>query len=122
MKLEIVLLILAAHFVADFVCQTDSMAINKSKSNLWLTAHAAWYTVALMGLTVWFHFDWPYWLNWILLNFILHWAVDYFTSRINSYFWQKEERHWFFVGIGADQLIHYACLFGTYEMFRNVGH
>lgn len=115
MKKETILLILFVHFVADFILQTDEMAINKSKSNQWLTIHVAAYMAGFILMTVWF-IESQYWLHWILLNGALHWITDYFTSRLNSYLWKKEMRHWFFVGIGADQFIHYACLLISYQL------
>lgn len=54
-------------------------------------------------------------MGWLVINFILHWITDYFTSRVNSWLWQNERRHEFFVSIGFDQFIHYVCLFWTYE-------
>lgn len=111
------LLILLTHFVADFIFQTDKQAINKSKSNFWLTQHVFTYS---LGLWIYAAANWAWFHNsniiyWVVLNALLHWITDYITSRINSYLWRKEMRHWFFVGIGADQMIHYTCLLLTYE-------
>lgn len=110
-----IILILVTHFVADFIFQTDKQAINKSKSNWWLTAHVASYGVGLsIFITLWVGGTLQA-LCWMLVNVALHWVTDYVTSRINAYLWRNEMRHWFFVGIGADQLIHYICLLLTYE-------
>lgn len=109
------LLILLTHFIADFVCQTDKMALNKSKSNFFLSLHVLTYTGVLLVITG-FIFGWSYgFFAWIVLNAGLHWATDYGTSRLTSYLWVNERRHWFFVAIGADQMIHYTCLLLTYQ-------
>lgn len=132
-------LIILSHFFADFFCQTDKMAINKSKSNKWLTIHVIVYMLAFYP----FYLYVEYTVNgirldfsgnalpvlWLLTNGVLHWLTDYFTSRCTSYLYQKAEknpqelflgnswRHWFFTVIGLDQVIHYACLFFTYQYF-----
>lgn len=114
-----ILLILLSHFVADFIMQSDKQAIEKSKSNYWLTIHVSTYTCTIML------FAWTY-LNdattvilWASFNGAAHWIQDYITSRINSRLYKQNKRHWFFVGIGADQLIHYCCLLLSYEYLSN---
>lgn len=108
-------LILLTHFVSDFILQTDKQAVNKGKSVYWLSMHVLTYTLGF-AVFVQLYVGWSVKsLDWLLLNCFLHWTVDLVTSRVNSYLWSKNWRHWFFVGIGADQLIHYACLLFTYE-------
>lgn len=110
----VVMWIIVAHFVCDFILQSDQMAVNKSHNWYWLFMHVAAYssalaifTIPLFGLNVTL-------VSFVLINGLLHFVTDAITSRISSFFWQKEQRHWFFVTIGADQVIHYACLFGTF--------
>lgn len=91
------------HFVGDFIMQTDKMAINKSKSNRWLTIHVVAYSLPFLL------FGWRY----ALVNFGLHWATDFLSSRVTSALWKAEKRHWFFVVIGFDQAIHMTCLIAT---------
>ena len=122
MTVEIVLAILAAHWVADFVCQSDQMAVNKSRSNGWLTAHVMTYTVVMFPVAYYLFHEYKFDLvmAWLILNGALHWITDYTTSRISSWFWQRERRHDFFVTIGFDQLIHYSCLFWSYAQMVEV--
>ena len=103
MNYEIIALIWI-HFVADFMFQTDKIAIAKSSSNRALGLHVSLYTIPL------FWFGWKF----ALVNMVLHFATDYCTSRATTYLWKKGDRHNFFVVIGLDQAIHATCLYVTY--------
>jgi len=98
-----VLIVVWLHFLADFVLQNDKMALNKSKSNMWLGLHAFIYMLPFLL------FGWKF----ALINGVLHFIVDYMTSRGTSKLWAAEERHWFFTLIGFDQAVHLTCLFVT---------
>lgn len=102
--------ILAVHFVADFVLQSDVMAQRKSTSNKWLTIHIAMYSApfVLFGPL------------YALVNGVAHWLTDYVSSRATTRLWKAGERHWFFVVIGADQFVHVACLVVTAGLMRPV--
>jgi hypothetical protein len=104
MDLGLIIAILSLHFVGDFIFQSDWMAINKSKSNFALGIHVVTYSIPLCLLGFW----------WAGINGILHGGVDFVTSRITAELWIRQQRHWFFVVVGADQLIHSFCLFGTW--------
>ena len=90
------------HFVADFLLQSDRMALNKSKSNTWLAAHCSVYGACML----WVFAGWRF----ALVAGILHFAVDWATSRGTSLLWARNERHWFFALIGLDQAIHMTLL------------
>ena len=111
MTYQMIMSIIAIHWIGDFVLQTDWQAKNKSKDNRALIAHVSGYTIALMvyGL-IFLPVEVAY--PWVLTNGVIHFGVDYVTSRINTYLWNKGKIHEFFVSVGFDQLIHYACLFG----------
>lgn len=123
--MEISLNLLIVHFMADFVCQNDWMALNKSKSWAALLAHCAIYALCFV---LW---GWTF----VTITFALHVVVDFITSRITSHLWfmvpsvygsdpslwmwkvrTPSTRHWFFVTVGFDQLIHYACLAWTLKI------
>jgi hypothetical protein len=114
--MAVALAILFTHFVADFVFQTNHQATTKSKSIRSLSAHVATYTVGLLALTLILHRFELSDMAWVALNGALHWITDFFTSKLVSRLATRENKHWFFVGIGADQFIHQACLLFTYEM------
>lgn len=104
-RMTILIAILATHFIADFICQTDWMAVNKSVSWKALLIHTAVYSICFSYFGLLF----------VVITFLFHTATDAITSRITSKLWVANERHWFFVTIGADQLIHYITLFLTYN-------
>ena len=103
--------LLGVHWFADFVCQTDWQAKNKSKDISALSAHVLSYT-AVLGFWTCFLFERPSFLlfAFIMLNGALHFCTDYVTSRINSHLWAKGDTHNFFVSVGFDQYIHQVTL------------
>lgn len=122
---------LIAHFVGDFLFQSDEMALNKSKSNVVLADHVFWYSVPFLLLAGSFPSIANLWVFYGAL-YASHFATDWVTSRITSKLWfikltplQRTDpnydpdlfdakmlptRHWFFVAIGFDQLIHFVTL------------
>lgn len=92
---ELVLL-MTVHFIADFILQNDWMATNKSKRWDALALHVAIYAACFV----------PWGLPFVLKLGALHFVTDAITSRVTSYLWQKQARHWFFVVIGFDQWLH----------------
>jgi hypothetical protein len=115
--IETLLIIIFIHFVADFMCQTDKMAQNKSKSNYWLSMHVIVYTaVTMVSWIILFAFSMIYVpITAFILIFIMHWITDYTTSRISSKLYQKGDIHNFFVIVGLDQVLHYIQLFLVYK-------
>ena len=99
------ILLVWGHFVADFLAQNDAMATRKSSSNKWLGLHALVYTAFMLFFG----------LRFALINGVLHFAVDWCSSRGTTYLWKRNERHWFFSLIGLDQAIHLTILFWTYQ-------
>lgn len=103
--------ILFAHFVADFICQSDWMAQNKSKEFYPLAVHIAVYSAVISTMT----------LNPLfgIINGAIHFGVDYVTSRISSGLYRNGKKiHWFFVVIGFDQFIHTATLIYTWNFLQ----
>lgn len=117
----LILSLLFLHFLGDFIFQSHQMSTNKSKIFGWLFLHVLVYTmVVTFGLSAAdFFFDWgmrgksllPFWG----ITFLLHIIIDFWTSRATSALWHKQQWHWFFVVIGVDQFLHYACLICAYD-------
>lgn len=132
-----ILIILIAHFVADFMLQTHYMASQKSE-NVWiLVQHIITYTLAFFIIfgSSWYLFYYFFepittadiWLKLTigisLVNGILHYLIDFFTSKVTKYLWRKKAYHNFFVVIGFDQLLHTGLLIFSYmQMLQNFGH
>ncbi len=111
MNIIIIILIAFLHWLLDFVCQTDWMAKNKSKNNNALVAHTLTYTLGWLPFSI-ILFGGNGWI-FLLVTYICHTFTDYFTSRLNTYLWNKGDVHNFFVSIGFDQFLHYLQLYLT---------
>lgn len=107
------LYLITIHWVADFVCQTHWQASNKSKSNIALGRHVINYSL-LMWMATLFMLPPNASAYFFAITFLTHFATDYVTSRVTSRLWAAQSWHWFFVVIGADQLIHYWTLILTF--------
>lgn len=107
MSNSLIIYILFVHWLADFVLQSHWQAINKSKSNKALGIHCLIYggVLGIMLLNPWYG----------LINGLIHFPVDYVTSRINAKLYKKGDIHNFFVMVGLDQFIHFVTLILTYE-------
>lgn len=132
-----VLVILIAHFVADFIFQSHYLAINKSSSVWALIQHIIIYALSfyiIFGLS-WYPLYYILNINitaqtWLQLtigitvvNSLLHYFTDFFTSKLTRYFWNKKDYHNFFVIIGFDQLLHTGLLIYSYiEMLQNFNY
>lgn len=106
-----ILILIWVHFTADFILQTDYVAINKSESNSILTTHVVLYIIPFIVASLFL----PLSSNWMIFNAVAHWIVDYCSCRATGYFWERNQRHWFFVVIGLDQALHMTCLVWSYS-------
>lgn len=116
-----ILYILFAHWIADWVLQSHWMASNKSNSLTALSMHVIAYTLSLMLLLAGANQLYPV-LNfnvlaiYVVFNGVLHFAIDYFTSKLTASLWARQEWHNFFVAIGFDQLLHQFILIGSFAI------
>ena len=115
-------LLVLTHFVSDFVLQSEWQANNKSKNIYALASHVGTYTLGLLGFILLTCTSFHYFvagLLWVLVNGGLHFLTDYYTAPINTDLitLAKEtgKYHNFFVNVGMDQVIHYGCLFYSYQ-------
>lgn len=105
------MVLIAAHFLGDFVLQSHWMASNKSKSTEALMAHIGTYSVALMAASL-LLFGFGGFL-FTTINAAAHLVTDRITAPITARLWAAGRWHDFFVVIGIDQAIHHATLIGT---------
>lgn len=110
-----ILMLLVAHYIGDFILQSDKMAKNKSSSNFYLIEHVLVYGLPLLLGVAAMNFHNLLSPLYVLLNLVAHFATDWVTSRINKRLWEQHRVHDFFVGVGTDQLIHYITLVVTYH-------
>lgn len=112
-----VLYFLLVHWVADFVLQSEKMALNKSTSNYWLGMHVSVYTLTtillwcLLFSIVGLHVTFLQYISAAMSIFVMHFITDYITSRITGKYYRDNKNHEFFVTIGFDQWLHYLQIF-----------
>ncbi len=106
-----IIIIFWLHFIGDFLLQTKYMSLNKSKKIKVLTWHCIVYSLPF------FSFSWIYsfWFGYkyAILAGLLHFPIDYITSKVTSKLYEINEIKWFFTVIGLDQAIHMTILFLT---------
>jgi hypothetical protein len=113
--LVILITILFIHWIGDFVAQTRWMAENKSKDNRALLLHVGIYAAVLfLGLSLFKGYVDHLPVNGLALfmaiNVVIHLAIDYCTSRLNTYLWTNQKIAPFWWSIGFDQFLHNATL------------
>lgn len=127
-------IIVVLHYIADFIFQAETWAVNKSKDFGSLTKHTATYSA------LWFVFSASMFslyegiglylsvigaLGFCLITFILHTITDYFTSKVTSRMFAAGKigspipNFGAFSVIGFDQVLHYLQLFSTYWIILN---
>jgi len=116
MNLNVIIALLFGHFLGDFVFQSDRLALGKSKDSGILAQHVLVYIGVMTLVISLFDITSPMYPLWAIFNYFLHFVTDFISSRITSKLWASKKNHWFFVTIGADQLVHYLCLFGTWRL------
>ena len=102
MDIYLIIYLLFLHWVADFLWQSDYVAQNKSKSNKVLAFHCFLYGLFFIVGTMNIKFG--------LILGLIHFPVDYVTSRLNSKLYKAGKNHEFFVSIGFDQWIHFVTI------------
>lgn len=114
-----------AHWLGDFVFQSDRMAKDKAHNVLTLLSHVFTYgSILIFAAPIIFFLlvgfsgspgnVAAYMLLFLAINIIAHGVTDFFTSKVTSYFFGQKQIHNFFVTIGFDQMLHGLALLTSY--------
>lgn len=106
--IEMIIAIIWIHFIADFVLQSTYVATNKSRSIKCLIEHGCMYSLPFFILGI----------KYALINVVLHISIDFFTSKLTTRFYLREQYRRFWLVIGIDQAIHMTCLILTMKYIR----
>lgn len=113
--IRIVFLIIM-HAVGDFLLQGSSLSKLKASKINYLFAHAGIYTVFFILLSpILLGLSFIQGLIFSLINGCLHFLIDFFTSKLKSFFWEKSESK-YIATISLDHLIHILILIATYVL------
>lgn len=94
------------------------MGNNKSESIKWLSIHVLVYSFVLLIGLVPLLIDFKFLIiKWVIINGILHWITDFFSSKVAKFFYLKNNLYYFWLIIGLDQLIHAITLILTFNLF-----
>jgi hypothetical protein len=80
---SVVYTLLVAHFVGDFICQSDWMALNKSKRWDALAVHVGVYGLVLWAALIpWVIAEGPFWSAFLTVNTVAHFAQDALRNAV----------------------------------------
>lgn len=120
MSVFVILYILFAHWISDFILQFKWMADNKSKQITPLLAHTELYSLSmgifiliLVKSNVFMDCGWVGLFKFITAMFVTHTIIDFVTSKVTNYLWVNKKVRTFFDTVGLDQWLHYATIFLT---------
>lgn len=85
-----IIILLAAHWIGDFVLQSRRDAESKSHNTVALIRHVSGYTFFMMFVAI-FVFRGENWLSFGLITFVCHFITDYFTSKGTAYAYLKTQ-------------------------------
>ena len=117
--------IIIIHWVADFVFQDEKWALGKSKNWSDLLSHTLTYSLIWFMIGIFIFPIERCFIFWVI-TLICHTITDYFTSRIVSKKFAKQQygsaipNFGAFSIIGFDQVLHYMQLFLTYYYLKQL--
>lgn len=121
MSILLIIYLIFAHWVADFVFQDEEWALTKKNSFSSLLMHTWVYSTIIMIMTAYFLTPMGMYYFWVI-NFVTHTAVDYFTSKWVGMKFEKKQlgsaipNFGAFTIIGLDQFIHYVILIMSFYL------
>ena len=108
-----IILLLAAHFIGDFLLQSRVMALNKTKSLYYLSLHGLFVGVPVLLVSLLFESA-SLALLLSAVYVIVHCTQDFFIWTTAIRLFGKSEKYWenkrFYDIIGLDQFLHVAFL------------
>jgi hypothetical protein len=115
MNPNLIVFVLVAHFIGEFICQDGSMIAQKSKHMAWLVLHAMIYTIVifficLLGILLFDNLTARIVAGFALTNGVFHFAIDSVMSEINESNKEKKKNHLFWIGTGWTQLLYVTIL------------
>lgn len=124
----IVVLVLALHWLYDFVDQPENIARNKSTSVSALTAHVTNYTLGVTFVLLLYIFTSKSFNSFYdlylvfcfgIITFLMHFITDFITSKQSSRCYANQRFYgwnsfWFWIGL--DQLLHTLQLLYTIKL------
>lgn len=118
MYIVLALAVVIAHFIGDFVLQSNNMATRKSKEFVYLLSHVSIYSMTMLMivgpiLVYYFNVDSRNLSLFFYVTFFAHLVTDFFTSKVNSMLWEEQKYSRFFISLGLDQCFHYIGLILT---------
>jgi hypothetical protein len=118
--MNVFILIVVMHWVADFIFQAEEWSLGKSKTWAPLLKHTVTYSILWYFPVVVMTSEWVLAFAFVGITFIAHTITDYFTSRIVSkkfakgYYGSPIPNFGAFSTIGFDQVLHYVQLIVTW--------
>src|SRR5687767_13589394 len=101
------IVLLFAHWVGDYLFQSNEMATQKATSLKWLTIHVVVYCIPVFLAGIYL-FQMRHALVYLAINAGLHWITDFVSSRLASRY--RSDPRLFHSIVGFDQFFHGACL------------
>lgn len=101
------------HFICDFPLQMFPWMYRNKGHYLHLggITHAAIHGIST-GFVLAFFIGYDAWI-YALLDFVVHYHIDWSKMNLNKSFnLQPDNSEWFWVNLGADQLLHHLTYFG----------
>jgi len=122
------IVIFILHFIGDFIFQPYWMKIKKSRQSSIMLMHILLYTSVLtVGLSIFYSNTLA--ISYALLNGVIHFLVDYASSRIISNssrelivregsepLYERVDMHVPILFLGVDQLLHHVSLIVTWYL------
>lgn len=116
-----IIILLLIHLIGDLFFQGSKLSRLKASKIPALLEHTGIYTFILTIFSaIWLSLTPLQSVTFGLVNGVLHFIVDFFTSKLKKKYWSVNEERYFTL-VGIDQFLHIVILFITYfSIFPNI--